>query len=93
MGQISLGKGHVHGNRVLLHAWAEVPAGQLQDVGVELLHVLHKLTNADAMRFFQRIYDLVPLLLSHAIGKHSEKVEHHTVVERLVGESPGPFPG
>jgi hypothetical protein len=27
--QISLGKGHVHGNRVCFHAWAVVPAGQL----------------------------------------------------------------
>ncbi len=40
-GQISLGKGHVHGNRVGLHAWAVVPAGQLQDVGIELFHMLH----------------------------------------------------
>ena len=47
--QISLGKGHVHGNHGCLHAWDVVPAGQLQNVGVELLHTLHKLTNADTL--------------------------------------------
>jgi hypothetical protein len=49
--QTSLGKGHVHGNCGRLHVWAVVPAEQLQDVVVELLHMLHKLTNADAQGF------------------------------------------
>jgi hypothetical protein len=75
----------------LLHAWAVVPAGQLCNVGVELLYTLHKLTNADALGFLQHVHDIVPLLLSRAIGEHGEKVEHHTVFERR--ESPGPFSG
>jgi hypothetical protein len=93
--QISLGKRHVHGNRVLLHTWAVVPAGQLCNLGVELLYMLHKLTNADALGFLQHVCDIVPLLLrlSRAIGEHGEKVEHHTVLERLERHSPGPFPG
>ena len=70
--QISLGKGHVHGNRVGLHAWAVVPAGQLRDVGVELLHTLHKLTNADALGFLQHVRDVVPLLLSRVVGEHGD---------------------
>jgi hypothetical protein len=49
--QVSLGKGHINGNRGCLHARALVPAGQLQDVTVELLHTLHKLMNADALGF------------------------------------------
>jgi hypothetical protein len=53
--QISLGEGHVHGNGVGLHAWAVVLAGQLRDVGIELFHTLHKLTNANALGFLQHV--------------------------------------
>ncbi len=78
--QISLGKGHAHGNRVCLHAWAVVlPAGQLRDVGIELFHTLHKLTNAVALGFLQHVCDIVPLLLCPVVGEQGEKVEHHTV--------------
>ncbi len=73
--QISLGEGHVHGNRVRFHAWAVVTAGQLQDVGIELFHTLHKLTNADALGFLQHVCDVVPLLLCRVVGEHGEKVE------------------
>ncbi len=55
--------------------------------------MLHKLTNADAMGFLQHVPDVVPLLLSHAIGEHGEKVEHHAVLLRLAQKSPGPFLG
>jgi hypothetical protein len=81
--QISLGEGHVHGNRVCLHAWAVVPAGQLQDVGIELFRTLHKLMNAEALGFLQHVCDVVPLLLSPVVGEHGEKVERDTVFERL----------
>jgi hypothetical protein len=73
----------IHGNRVGLHTWAVVPAGQLQDVGIELFHTLHKLTNADTLGFLQHVPDVVPLLLCHVVGEHGEKVEHDTVFERL----------
>jgi hypothetical protein len=91
--QISLSKGHIHGNRVCLHAWALVPAGQLRDVGIELFHMLHKLTNTDVLGFLQHVRDVVSLLLCRVVGEHSEKVEHDTVFERLSQHSPGPFPG
>jgi hypothetical protein len=81
--QISLGEGHVHGNCVLFHAWAVVPAGQLRDVGIELFHMLHKLTNADVLGFLQHVRDVVPLLLCRVVGEHGEKVEPDTVLERL----------
>jgi hypothetical protein len=64
---------------------------ELQDVGVELLHMLHKLTNADPLGFLEHVRDIVPLLLSHAIGEHSEEVKHNTEVERPVQKSPGSF--
>ncbi len=91
--QISLGKGHVHGNRVHFHTWAVVPAGQLQDVGIELFHTLQKLTNADMLGFLQHVCDIVPLLLCRVVGEHGEKVEDDTVFERLARHSPGPFSG
>ncbi len=55
----------------------------MQDVGIELFHMLHKLTNADALGFLQHVRDLVPLLLCLIVGEHGEKVEHDTVFERL----------
>jgi hypothetical protein len=55
--QISLGKGHVRRNFGCLHAWAVVPAGQLQDVQVELLHTLRKLMNAGALGLPQHVRD------------------------------------
>jgi hypothetical protein len=56
--------------------------------------MLHKLTNADALGFLQYICDVPqPLLLSRAIGEHSEKVELHAVLKRLAQKSPGLFLG
>ena len=65
----------------------------MRDVGVELLHTLHNLTNADALGFLQHVRDVVPLLLSRVVREHGEKVECHTVFELLAQHSPGPFPG
>jgi hypothetical protein len=87
--QISLGKENVQRNHGCLQAWAVVPVGQLQDVGVELLHMLHKLMDADTLGFLQHVRDTVPLLLSHAIGEHGEEVKHHTVFKRLAQKSHG----
>ena len=87
--QINLVEGQAHRNCGHLHIWAVVSAGQLQDLGVKLLHTLHKLTNADVLGFLQHVCDILPLLLSHAIGEHGEEEEHHTVFKRLVQKSPG----
>ncbi len=78
--QISLGEGHIHRNCGWLHAWVVVPAGQLQYVGVELLHMLHKLRNADVLGFLEHVCDAVLLLLSRTVGEHGEEVEHRTVI-------------
>ena len=58
-----------------------MPARQLCDVGVKLLHMLYILTNAILLGFLEHVCDIVLLLLSHVIGEHGEKVEHHAVIE------------
>jgi hypothetical protein len=81
--EISLGKRHAHRNHAGLGTWAVVPARQLLNVGIELLYTLHKLTNVDPLGLLEHVPDVVLLLLSHVIGEHSEKVEHHAVIKRL----------
>jgi hypothetical protein len=71
------GKRYVHGNCAGLGAQAVIPARQLcNHVGVKLLHMLHKLTNADALGLLEHVCDVVPLLLSRIVGEHGEKVGH-----------------
>jgi hypothetical protein len=53
----------------------------MHNVGVELFYTLHKLMHADTLGFLEHVHDVVLLLLSCIIGKHSEKVEHHAVIE------------
>jgi hypothetical protein len=53
--QISLGSRQIHGNCTGLGAPAVVPARQLHDVGVELLHVLHKLIYADMLGLLEHV--------------------------------------
>ncbi len=79
--QISLGERNVcrcHSGDV---ARAVVPAGQLRNVGVELLYALYKLACANPLGLFEHVGKVVLLLLSCVVGKHSEKVEHDTVIE------------
>jgi hypothetical protein len=53
----------------------------LRNVGIELIYMLHKLMHADTLGFCEHVYDVIPLLLSHIVGKHGEKMEHHAVIE------------
>jgi hypothetical protein len=79
---ISLREQHVHGDCPGLGAGAIEPAWQLCNLGVELFYMLHKLlTHADVLGFLEHVCDVVPLLLSRIVGKHSENVEHHTVIK------------
>jgi hypothetical protein len=81
--QISLGEWYVHGNHTGLGTGAVESAWQLRNEGVELFYTLHKLTQTDALGFLEHFLNVIPLLLSHAVGKHSdsEKVEYHAVIE------------
>ncbi len=47
--QISLGEWNICRHHASDVAWAVVPAGQLQDVGIELLYVLYKLAYANPL--------------------------------------------
>ncbi len=46
------------------------------------------LTDAHALGLLQHVRNVVPLLLSCVVWKHSEKVEHHAIIKQLAGESP-----
>ena len=79
--QISLSEGYIHRNCTGLGTGTVVPAWKLQDAGVELLHMLHKLMHADALGVHEHICDVVRLLLSLVVGGQGEKVEYHAVVK------------
>ncbi len=73
--QISLGEWNIHWHHADIVAWAVVPAGQLRNVGVELLYVLYKLAYANPLGLLEHIGKVVLFLLSCVVGKHSEKVK------------------
>jgi hypothetical protein len=79
--QISLSERYVCRNCTGLGTGTVVPAWKLQDAGVELLHMLHKLMHADALGVHEHICDVVRLLLSLVVGGQGEKVEYHAVVK------------
>jgi hypothetical protein len=71
--------------------WAVVKAWHLCDVGVELIHMMHKPMHADALGLLEHVRDIVPFLLSRIAGKHGEEVEQHTVINDLREGPLGPF--
>jgi hypothetical protein len=60
---------------------AVVSAGQLHDVGIELLYALYELMYANPLGLLEHIGKVVFFLLSCVVWKHSEKVEHNSFVE------------
>jgi hypothetical protein len=79
--QISLGVRHICRCHARIVAWAVVPAGQLRNVGIELLYALYKLVYANPLGLLKHIGKVVFFLLCCVVGKHSEKMEHNAVVE------------
>ncbi len=79
--QISLGERDICQSHARLDTWAVVPAWQLCNVGIELLHMLHKLMHADTLGFLEHVHQVVHFLLSRVVGEHGEKVEHHAVIK------------
>ncbi len=59
---------YIHGNHTGLGTWAVVPARQLWDVVVELLHTLHKLTNADSLGLLKHICYVAALAQPCCLG-------------------------
>ncbi len=89
--QVSLSEWNIHQNHGGLGTCAVVAAWQLRNVGVQLLHMLHKLMHADPLRFIEHVCEVVPFLLSCVVREHSEKVEHHTVIKCLAQKSTRSF--
>jgi hypothetical protein len=79
--QISLGEWNIRWRHTSNVAWAVVPAGQLCDIGVELLYALYELTYANPLGLLEHIGKVVFFLLSCVVGKHSEKVEHNAFIK------------
>ncbi len=79
--QVSLGEQNIHQSSCGIDTWAVVKAWQLHNVGVELLHMMHKLTHADALGLLEHFCHVVPFLFSHVAAKHGEKIEHHAVIK------------
>ncbi len=79
--QISLSEWDICWSHARLDTWAVLPAWDLHNVGVELLHTLHKLMHANTLGFLEQVGQVVPFLLSHIVGEHGEKVEHHAVIK------------
>ncbi len=79
--QISLGEGNICRHHAGDIAWAVVPAGQLRNIGVELLYMLYKLAYTNPLGLLEHIGKVALLLLSCIVWKHSEKVKNDAVVE------------
>ncbi len=79
--QISLSERNICWRHASNVAWAVIPAGQLRDVGVELLYALYKLAYANPLGLLEHVRKVVLFLLSCIVGKHSEKVKHNAFVE------------
>jgi hypothetical protein len=79
--QISLGEQNICRHHASIVAWAVVPAGQLHDVGIELLYVLYKLMYANPLGLLGPVEKVVLFLLSCVVWKQSEKAKHNAFVE------------
>jgi hypothetical protein len=61
--QISLGERNIHWHHAGILARAVVPAGQLRDIGIELLYALYKLAYANPLGLLEHIGKVVFFLL------------------------------
>ncbi len=80
--QISLREWNIHRHHASNVAPAVISAGQLHDVGVELLYVLYELAYVIPLGLLKHVGKvLVIFLLNCIVGKHSEKVEHNAFIK------------
>ncbi len=79
--QISLGERNIRWCHADIVAWAVVPAGQLCNIGVELLYTLYELTYANPLGLLEHVGKVILFLLSCVVWKNSEKVKQNTVIE------------
>jgi hypothetical protein len=79
--QISLSEGNICWRHASNLAQAVIPAGQLRNVGVELLYALYKLVYANPLGLLEHIGKVILFLLSCVVRKHSAKMENSAFVE------------
>jgi hypothetical protein len=79
--QISLHEWNIPRCHTGIVAQAVVLAGQLRNVGIELLYALYKLMYANPLGLLEHVGKVVFFLVSCTIGKHGKKVEHDAVFE------------
>jgi hypothetical protein len=53
--QISLGEWNIHQHHASIVVWAVVPAGQLRNVGIELLYALYELMYANPLGLLEHV--------------------------------------
>jgi hypothetical protein len=70
--QIILCEWNVHWCHAVDIAWAVVTAGQLRNVGVELLYMLYKLLYTKPLGLLEHVGKVILFLLSCIVWKHSE---------------------
>jgi hypothetical protein len=90
--QISLREWNICQCHAGIVAWAVILAGQLHNVGIELLHALYELVYANPLGLLEHVGKVALLLLSCVVWKHSEKVKHDAAVKGLPQKFPWAFP-
>jgi len=73
--QISLCERNICQCHAIDVAWAKVPAGQLRNLGVELLYALYELVYANSLGLLEHVRKVILFLLSCVVWKHSKKVK------------------
>jgi hypothetical protein len=79
--QISRGEWNICRRHAGIVTRALVPAGQLHDVGVELLYMLYELVYANPLGLLEHVGKVVFFLLRCIVEKHIERVEHNAFVK------------
>ncbi len=78
--KISLGERNICWCHAGIAAQAVVPAGQLHNVGIELLYALYKLMYPNPLGLLEHVGEVILFLLSCVVWKHSEKVKHNALL-------------
>ena len=90
--QISLGERNICRHHAGIVAWAVVPAGQLHNVGIELLYALYKLAYTNPLGLLEHVGKVVFFLLRAALFGNTVRRWNITHLSNDSRKSPlGPF--
>jgi hypothetical protein len=79
--QISLSEQNICWCHASIVDWAVIPAGQLRNIGIELIYALYKLKYANTLGLLEHVGKVILFLLSCIVRKRSEKVKHNVVIK------------